>query len=159
MDKNTDKRAFVKEVAILAAGELVVAFLTALVYFILSLIFKDTVIFDYTVITGALLGAVVPVINFLILSFSVNRAVNKYIEELSGRELNEEEAERFAAEHKAKINLAVTRSYIVRTLLMIGTLVLAFILECFDPIATVIPLLLYKPIMYITQYVRSKGEK
>jgi len=157
MERNQDRRAFIKEVAILALGELAVASLTALVYFILSLIFKEAVVFDYTVITGALLGTLVPVANFLILSFAVNRAVNRYIEELRGLELNEEEAEKFALEHKAKIQLAVTRSYIVRTLLMIGTLVLAFVLEWFDPIATVIPLLMYKPIMYLTQYIRSKG--
>ncbi len=157
MEQNQDRRAFIKEVAILALGELTVAALTALVYFILSLIFKETVIFDYTVITGALLGAAVPVINFLILSFAINRAVNRYIEELSGLELDEEGAEKFAAEHKTKIQLAVTRSYIVRTLLMIGTLVLAFLLGCFNPIATVVPLLMYKPVMYITGYIRSKG--
>ncbi len=145
-----------KEVAILAAGELAVGALVTLVYFLLSLIFRETVIFDYTVITGSLLGAAVPVLNFLILSFSVSRAVNKYIDELGGRELTEEEAEKFALEHKAKINLAVARSYIIRTLLMIGSLVLAFVSGGFDPIATVIPLLLYKPVMYLTQIIRRK---
>ena len=157
MERNNDRRAFLKEFLTLASGEGAVAVLTAAIYFLVSVIFGDAVKFDYTVITGALLGAAVPLINFLILSFAVNRAVNKYIEELGTKgELTEEEAEKFAEEHKGRIQLAVTRSYIVRTLLMIAALVIAFILEWFDPVATVVPLLAYKPIMYLTQYIRAR---
>ena len=157
MEQNNDKHAFIKEVSVLAIGEAVIAALTVLVYFLLSLAFSEAIDFDYTVATGAALGAIVPIVNFLILSYAVNRAVNRYIEELGTKgEMTEEEAEAFAAEHKGKVQLAVTRSYIVRTLLMLGTLVIAFVLEWFDPVATVVPLLMYKPIMYLTQYIRTK---
>lgn len=155
--ENMEKKTILKEVSVLALGELIVALLTVGVYFLLSLAFRDAVIFDYTVITGALLGAAVPVVNFLILTYAISRAANRYIDALGGRELSEEEAEAFAMEHRAKINLAVARSYIVRTLLMIAALVLAFVTGVFNPIATAVPLLAYKLIMYVTQYIRARG--
>ena len=55
--------------------------------------------FELQVILGTLLGSTVTVANFAVLAFSVNRAVDKYIELRGSREMSEEEAEAFAKEH------------------------------------------------------------
>ena len=148
-----------KELLFLSLGEAAVAVLTVLGFLIFQLIFKEKEIFDYTVVTGALLGGVTVIVNFLILSFSVSRAVNSFIDERGDSELSEEEAEAFAAQHKSKVQMAITRSYIIRTALTFGILVLAFILAWFNPIATAIPLFSYKPVLYLIQFIKSKGGK
>ena len=76
----------------LALGEVIVAALVAVGF----LIFKR---FDYTVVTGALLGGAVTVVNFLILSIAIMRAVNGYIADRGDKEMDEEEAEKYAKEH------------------------------------------------------------
>ena len=133
----------------LALGEVVVGILISAVYLIIRR-------FDYTVVTGAALGGAVTVINFLILSVAVNRAVNRYITERGDKELNEEEAEAYAKEHGMAVQNAMTKSYLLRMLLMIGSLVLAMISGWFNPLATVIPLLMYRPILYVTEFIKTK---
>ena len=149
-----DKKEYYKELFSVILGELIVSLLTVAGFFVADLIFDG--IFDYTVVTGALLGAFVVILNFLILSVSINRVVDSYVTERGGREMTEEEAEAFALEHEGRIKLAVSRSYIIRTLLMIGTLVCAFLLEWFHPLAAAIPLFMYKPVIYLTQLIRSR---
>ena len=144
------------EILFLTLGEATVAALTVLGYYLLSLAFGDNVIFDYTVITGALLGAAVSVLNFIILTVSINRAINGFVEEIGQRNMSEEEAERFTRENQAKVKLAITSSYIIRTLLMLGTLVGAFLLAWFNPIATAIPLFAYKPVLYVIEIIKRK---
>ena len=51
---------------------------------------------------------------------------------------------------------AMTKSYLLRMLLMIGSLVLAGVSGWFNIIATVIPLLMYRPILYVTEFIKSK---
>jgi sensor histidine kinase YesM len=133
----------------LALGEVIVAALVAVGF----LIFKR---FDYTVVTGALLGGAVTVINFLILSVAIMRAVNGYIADRGDREMDEEEAEKYAKEHGMAVQNAMTKSYILRMLLMVGALVLAGLSGWFNIVATVIPLLMYRPILYVTEFIKSK---
>ena len=133
----------------LALGEVIVAALVAVGF----LIFKR---FDYTVVTGALLGGAVTVVNFLILSIAIMRAVNGYIADRGDKEMDEEEAEKYAKEHGMAVQNAMTKSYILRMLLMIGSLVLAGVSGWFNIIATVIPLLMYRPILYVTEFIKSK---
>lgn len=156
---NTDKRAYLKELSALAIGEAIVAIITVGVFLLLDVIFGDKSFFDFTVLTGSVLGCAVVIVNFLILSVSVNRAVEGYLSERGDKEMTDEEAEAFAREHQSRVQLAVARSYIIRTVLMIGTLVLAFRLEWFNPIATLVPLIMYKPVIYITNILKQrKGE-
>ena len=145
-----------KELLYLALGEGACAALTVVGFLVFQLISKEKAIFDYTVITGALLGAFVVVINFLILAVSANRAINTFLEERGSKELTEEEAEAFAKEHQARVKLAVTRSYIIRSVLTAGTLVIAFVLAWFNPIATAIPLFSYKPVLYLIEFLKRK---
>ena len=155
MNKQSCK-AYLKGVLPLFTGELIVALLTVGVFLLIDGIWPEREFFDYTVPTGAFLGFFVIIVNFLILSISVNRAVNSFIKERGEGEMTDEDAEAFAETHKSRVQLAVARSYIIRTVIMIGTLVGAFLLEWFNPIATVIPLLTYKPVIYVTELIKSK---
>ena len=64
MKKNKPKN---HELTLLALGELLVAILTVIGYLTVSLA-VERIVFDYTVITGAALGAAVMILNFLFLS-------------------------------------------------------------------------------------------
>lgn len=133
----------------LSIGELVVSLLVVLVYIAIGL-------FDFTIASGVVLGSVVTIINFIILSYSVNKALNKFIDLRGSKEMGEEEAEKFAKENSLKVQNAVTKSYILRTGLMMGSLVLAFITKLFNPLSTLIPLIMYKPLLYVIQFVKQK---
>ena len=133
----------------LAIGELIVSIVTILVYIALNY-------FDWTVITGTILGSIVTITNFLILSNSANKAIDEYIKLRGENEMTDEEAAKFAKENSIKVQNAVTKSYVLRTGLMVGSLVLAFITKCFNPIATLIPLVMYKPLLYAVQFIKMK---
>ena len=147
--KNNNKLSVYIDTVWLALGEVIVALLVSIGF----IIFKS---FNYTVVTGAAIGGAVTVINFLILSVGVNRAVSKYIEGRGEDEMDEEEAEKYAKEHGMAVQNAMMKSYMFRMLLMIGALVLAGISGWFNIIATVIPLLMYRPILYVTEFIKTK---
>lgn len=149
-----DKKSTYRDIILLALGELLAAAATVAVFF---LAYRAG--FSYKVFTGALLGAAVAVFNFAFLTFSVNRAVDNFMKLRGDREMDEEAAEKFAAEHVGEIQNAQKLSYAIRTFTLLGSLVLAFISEQFDVIATVIPLLLFRPILIISQNIaRKRGE-
>jgi uncharacterized membrane protein len=153
------KKAFVYiDTVWLLIGELLVAALTVGVYLLLkelSVIEK----FSYTVITGGLLGALVATLNFFILSLSVNRAISLYINGRGKEEMSDEEASKYALENGARVKAAVAKSYYLRTAIMIGTLVLAMLWDFVDPLATVMPLLGYRPVLYVTELIKTKFQK
>lgn len=146
-----------RETLILLFGEIIVSLLIVGVYLLVDLFTEYQ--FSYTVVTGCLLGSTVTVLNFFFLSVSVNRAIDKFLLERGNREMDDEEAERFANEHSMKIQNSVKTSFIVRTVSMLATLVLAFILEWFDPLATAIPLLMFRPIITAGEAIRRKFDK
>lgn len=154
MKKNN---AHYKETAILAFGEIIVCALVVLGFFVSDLIFETG--FTYRIFTGALLGAVVSVANFFGLSYSVNRAVDRFIELRGGREMSEEEALKFTAEHSVRIQNSIRTSFIIRITTMLAALVLAFVLDWFAPLATAIPLLLYRPILIVGEALRRRTNK
>ena len=112
--------------------------------------------FSYKVITGVALGSAVAIFNFALLSVSVNRAVDKFMALRGDGEMTEEEADDFAAKHSGEIQNAQKVSYLIRTLTMLGSLVLAFLSEQFDVIATVIPLLCFQPVLIFSQQIKLK---
>jgi hypothetical protein len=138
----------------LAVGELAVALLVFLGFLIAKAAGAEVTL--YKAVTGALLGGAVTVINFLILSVAVNRAVNGYITERGDKQMDEEEAEKYAKEHGMAVQNAMTKSYLFRMALMIGALVLAMLSGWFNPLATVIPLLCFQPILIISQSLKNK---
>ena len=147
-----NKKSTYRDVLFLALGELAAALAVILACLVLNR-------FTYKVVAGALLGAAVSALNFAYLTFSVNRAVDKFMALRGDREMDEEEAEKFASEHVGEIQNAQKLSYIIRTFTMLGALVLAFLTKQFDVVATAVPLLLFQPILIITQNIlRKRGE-
>ena len=142
------------EVISLAIGEVAVVLLTVIGFVIYGLLFEGVPL--YKAILGALLGATVTVGNMLFLSISVNRAINKYLELRGTKEMSDEEAERFANENGVIIQAAITRSYILRSLSMVAVLVGALLIPIFNVIATVIPLAMYRPLMYISEFIKKR---
>ena len=146
---NKSKLSMYIDTVWLAIGEAIVAALISVVFLLIGK-------FNYSVVTGAVLGGAVTVINFLILSVGINRAINKFVEERGDGEMDEEEADKYAKEHGMTVQNAMMKSYMLRMFLMIGALVLAGITGWFDIIATVIPLLMYRPILYVTEFIKTK---
>ena len=147
------KSAATKQILLLALGEIIVSVLICLIYFLVGY-------FEFQVVWGALLGSGVTIANFALLTISVNRAVDKYLELRGSREMDEEEAEKFANEHAMAVQNAATRSFIIRTVSMLATLVAAFLLTSwFSPLATAVPLLMFRPLLYVLELIRKKGEK
>ena len=115
--------------------------------------------FSYRIITGAALGALVTILNYVFLTLSVNRAVNNFIALRGDREMTDEEAESFANENSAPIQNAIKLSFIIRTATMLIALVIGFLLDVFNPIATAIPLLAYRPLLYVVESIKGKITK
>ena len=115
--------------------------------------------FSYKVVTGAALGTAVVILNLVFLSVSINHAIDKVMAERGEGEMDDEQAAEFAAKHAAGIQNAAKLSVIIRTTSMLITLVVAFLLEQFDVIATLIPLLAFKPILILTQYIKGRRGK
>ena len=147
--ENKNKLSAYIDTVWLALGEAIVALIISAVFLLINK-------FDYTVVTGAILGGAVTVVNFLILSVGVNRAINRFVAERGEKAMDEEEAEKYAKEHGIAVQNAMMKSYMFRMLLMIGSLVLAGISGWFDIIATVIPLLMYRPLLYVTEFIKTK---
>ena len=148
-DKKGGLSSTLGEALVILAGEVIVSLITALVFLLIGQ-------FDYTVVTGAALGSFVTVLNYLILAVTVKRAIDKYMELRGDGEMTEEEAEEFARANAARVQLAASGTYVLRTLLMLGTLVGAFLLgNYFNVFATVVPLLAYRPIIHLSEAVKS----
>ena len=138
----------------LALGELIVAVLVTVGFIIAKALGMDLAI--YKAITGSLLGAAVTVLNFFILSVAINRAVTRYIENRGDKEMDDEEAEKYAKEHGMDVQNAMMKSYIFRMVMMLGSLALALLTGWFNVIATAIPLLAYRPVMYSVEFIKTK---
>ena len=136
----------------LAIGEVIVAALISAIYLLIGR-------FDYTVVTGSLLGGAVTVTNFLILSVGINRAISRYIDARGDKEMDDEEAEKYAQENGMSVQAAMMKSYMLRMFLMIGSLALALITGWFDTIATLVPLLMYRPILFAVEFIKIKFRK
>ena len=137
------------DVLYLLIGEIIVSFGIVIAYVALGM-------YQWNILTGAILGSAVTVLNFLILSTQINKAIDKYMELIEGKQLSEEEAAEFAKKHSLQVQNAVTKSYVLRTALMLGSLVIAFITGWFNPLATLIPLLMYKPLIYVIEFIKKK---
>lgn len=146
------------EITAIIIGEAVTTALTVAVFMIVNLI-KSEPLLHYSVITGAVLGSVITVLNFLLLSVLTTRAINQALADRGDGEMTDEEAERFAKEHQAKLQLAMTASYIIRIATMVAALIVAFIFkEVFNPIATIVPIFMMRPILTVTQMILKRKE-
>ena len=93
--KKQNNNSYVDAIYLLA-GEAIVSLLIILVYIALGK-------FEWTVASGSFLGSIVTVCNFVILSYSVNQALNKFMDLRGDKELSEEEAEKFAKTNSIKV--------------------------------------------------------
>ena len=144
----------IKDIMPLAACEIAIMLLTILVGGVLDLV--GIINFSYKIITGVWLGAVVVLLNYTFLTISVDKAINDYMALRGNKEMDDEEAEKFAKEHSMPIQNAIKTSYMIRTASMLITLVIAFILDWFNPIATAIPLLSFRPLLTFIEGIKSK---
>ena len=149
----TDKRFPKKEFIILSVGEAICVLVTILSFLGVSLSGIFDFEFSYKVITGAFLGAVVILLNFLFLSMSVNKAVDEYMALRGDKEMTDEEAEAFAQKNSALLQNAIKKSFIVRVVTIVLTLVVSFLIDWFNPLATVVPILAYQPILTWGNYL------
>ena len=145
-----DEKIPVTELWLLAAGEAIVSVLTVIVYILLGK-------FHYSVVTGVLLGSIVMLLNFIFMCISVNRAVDNIMAERGNAEMDDAQAAEFAQKHKGTLSRTVQLSGAIRTASMVAVLVLAFILgDYFDLIATLVPLVAFRPILMLTELVPKK---
>ena len=137
------------EVTRLTIGEIIVSLIMIGIYCVLDR-------YSYRVVTGAALGSAVTILNFLMLSVAVNRALDQAMASRGNGNMTEEEAEKFAAEHMPQVQQAIKASYIVRTIVMLAALVVAFLLDWFDVVATLVPLVMFRPIITFGEIFRKK---
>lgn len=145
------------DIILLTICELVVSGITVVGFFIADAAFDIPL--NYRVFTGVLLGTLVTVLNYVFLTLSVNKAVNNYLALRGTAEMDEEEALKFAAENSAPIQNAIKLSFIIRTATMLVALVAGFLIDAFNPIATAIPLLAYRPLLYVIESIKGKITK
>ena len=131
-------------------GELITSLLVCGVFLIIKK-------FDTPVLFGTILGSLVTVANFIFLMVFTNRAIDKAMAERGEGEMSDDEVAEFTAKHQTNIQAAVKISYVIRTLCIVATLVAAFLLDgVFNVIATLIPLLMFRPILTVSQLIKSK---
>ena len=170
-----DNKIPAKETIALAIGEIAVSILVCIGFIIAKK-------FDYTVILGCLIGSTVTVVNFLVLAISINRTLDKILDgklpEISDEQKTEEPIEshdvqdenpsevekddaaaRFAKENNAKLQNAIKLSYITRNIIMTVVLIVALITGWFNVFATVIPLLMFKPILTVYAMMERRKNK
>lgn len=137
----------------------------ALIFLLLEIVASILIIIGFAlfdkyedgVTWGAIIGSVATVVNYLVMSLSINSAIDKFLALRPEGEMDDEAIERFAAEHSTKIQATVRLSYTIRMACMIGALILALVSGWFNPLSTVIPLLLFKPILYLIELLGRKG--
>ena len=154
------KNSNLAEVMLILVGELIISVITAGVYLLVEKL-GDKNVFDNTVITGLLLGTAVVIANYAFLSISVSRAIKKVMALRPEGEMTEEEIIDFSEKNQGIIKNAAATSYIVRTLTMLATFVLVFTLldEWFAVVATVVPLLAFRPIIMVSEIFRKRWYK
>ena len=70
--------------------------------------------------------------------------------------MSEEEVIQFTNENSMQIQNAIKLSFIIRTVSILATLVVAFLLDWFAPIATVIPLIMFRPLITAAEFLKRK---
>ena len=152
-----EQNPVIRQTLRVGVGEAIVCLLIIGVYLLLDL--AGVYPFTYKVITGALLGALVIVGNFFFLALSVDRATLEAMQSRPAGEMSDEQIEKWTQDHKGKVEAAVKLSFIVRMISMVGALVLAFLLPCFEVIATLVPLLMLRPILMVGELLPKKEDK
>ncbi len=127
------------------------------VFALVIFVFPDVLFYETSflkVVTGSVLGVAATVINFFALCYTVNRAVDKYMTVRGDTEMDEEEAAKFANENAAKVQAEVTKSYLLRMLILVAACALLFTKQ-FDVVAVVVPMLVQRPLIVLIERYRG----
>ena len=141
-----------RELISILIGEAIVSLVICGVYLIISK-------YTYKVLLGVLLGSTVTVLNFLVLSIMTNRVINRFLEARGDAELTDEEAQAVAMKFQGQVQNQIKISFLVRTAVLTATLVVAFLVEIFEVLPTVIPLLMLRPILTVSEFIKRKAQK
>ncbi len=137
----------------LLIGELAVSLIICAVYLIIDK-------FTYRVALGALLGSAVVVVNFLVMAIASGRLLDEFMKERGDGEMSEEETSELVSKYQSRIQNQMKLSFLIRNIVMVLTLVVAFLIDIFDVIATLIPLMLFKPLIMLAELIdRKRGYK
>ena len=142
----------IRELISILIGEAIVSLVICGVYLIISK-------YTYKVLLGVLLGSTVTVLNFLVLSIMTNRVINRFLEARGDAELTDEEAQAVAMKFQGQVQNQIKISFLVRTAVLAATLVVAFLVEIFEVLPTVIPLLMLRPILTVSEFIKRKAQK
>ena len=153
-DQTSKTKKLLGDILPMTIAEIAVGGLTCLVALLLDVL--GVVSFSYRIPLGSLLGILVILLNYVFLILSVDKAIADYLKLVDGKEMDEEEAERFAQEHAMPVQNAIKISFIARTVSMLAALIVAFILDWFNPIATAIPLLAFRPLLTLIEIIKGK---
>jgi len=97
--------------------------------------------FDYTVVLGAVAGALVATLNFFFMAIGLSLAADR------------------AAEQDVKGGKSMIKSsYMVRTIIMFAVLFACGKSGHFNVIALVVPLVLVRPTLTLAEFFKKKGE-
>ncbi len=146
----TDGKFPKKTFITLLVGELIASALVCAVYLIIQK-------FTFRVPLGGALGTLVVLVNFVVMSILGNKVIDEFLRERGDGEMSEEQTNELVAKYQNKIQNQMKLSYIVRTLAMLVTLILAFLLKnVFDVIATLVPLLMFRPLITVSELIGRK---
>lgn len=133
-----DNKQLMRELLIVAVGEVACAGIMLLIYFFLHLL-------DWRVVLAAAIGTVLVILNYFIMILGVIAAANKA-----------EKGDVAGGQRTMRLSMTL------RLILMIGVLAAAVLSGFFtlkSIIALLIPLLLFRPIVSLGEFFRKGGEK
>ena len=141
-----------RELLAIVIGEVLVSLVICGIYLIIDK-------FTYKVTLGVLLGSAITLLNFLVLSIMTNRVINNFLEERGEKELTDEEAMELSLKFQGKIQAQMKISFLIRTAVLVATLVVAFLVEIFEVLPTVIPILMLRPILSVSELIKRKAQR
>jgi hypothetical protein len=142
----------IRELLFITIGEAIISLIICGIYLLINK-------YSYKVALGALVGSVVTLVNFLVLSIMTNRVIDRFLKERGEGEMSDEDAAALAAKFQGQVQNQMKLSFIIRTAVMAVTLIIALVSGVFDVIATLIPLLMLRPIITVSQLFNRKAEK
>ena len=140
-------------------GEAIVAGLVCLGFLIVHLLGYFDIAEYYKVPLGALLGSVVIIANHVWLVLSVDKQIKKFIDNRPSGEMSDEDIELYAKKQSTSIQNAMRVSFMIRTVSVMLTLIIAFLVDWFNPIATAIPMFAFRFILSVVDKLMKRHEK
>lgn len=126
-----------KETAIIAGGSAVCSVLMNLIFF-LAARFTDICEYNYTVITGSVLGWAIAVLNFLLMGVTIQNAV--------------------ALEDKQMAKKKIQLSYMLRTVLLVAAMAAGVLLPWFHWLPVLVSVIFPRIVIFFRSIVLKKTE-